>query len=157
MSIKSVRIRGYNGHGFGSSFIRRFTFGNYSHVSIVFDTNHGEEEYESIQGRGVIVHAPYTREEKDFVELLVPINEEQRILAHITAMEMLGSSYDWLGIWGFMVRKDRHSKDRWFCSEYVAYCLLKAGYALSRREPYRETPDSVMMSYRLIDPEVHNA
>jgi len=143
-----VWIRGYEGAGFGSGFIKRFTFGRYSHVSLVFDMGYAVEEIEAIQGAGVIRHPPYTHDEKVFDEMYVPLTQEQVIEAHMTAGSLVSARYDWAGIWGFMRRKKAHNPERWFCSELCAYVLLKAGYPLSRREPYRETPSSCMESLR---------
>lgn len=149
MKTISLSVRGYKGQGFGSGFIKRFTFGEYSHVSLVFRMHGREEEFESIQGKGVITHPPHSAEDKEFVELAVPMNEEQVVNAHITAMSLLGAKYDWAGVWGFVRRKKRHSPDKWFCSEYVGYVLFKSTYPVSRREPYRETPSTVMESYQI--------
>ena len=148
--IQSLKVRGYNGQGFGSGFIRRFTFGNFSHVSLVFEWNNGEcEEIEAIQGKGVIMHKPWSADEKDFIELDVPVTEAVAFEVFIEAHGKLGAKYDWKGIWGFVRKKNRHNPNKFFCSELVAYALYKAGYPLSRREPYRETPTSVMESLRL--------
>lgn len=152
MNIKRVIVRGYNGHGFGSGFIRRFTFGNYSHVSLVFEWKDGmREEIEAIQGDGVIKHAPWKEGEKDFDELVATLTLEQALDLFDVVSGLIGSSYDWKGIWGMFRRKNKHNPDKWFCSELVAYGLYKAGYPLSRREPYRETPTSVMESFRLVE------
>lgn len=144
-----VWVRGYNGQGFGSGFIRRFTFGSFSHVSLVFEICDTYEEIEAMQGKGVIYHTPYTHDEKDFVEYKAPLSEEQILCAHIDARSLVGSAYDWKGIWGFVRRKNKHNAYKWFCSEFVAYVLLKAGYPLSRKEPYRMTPSDVMESLRV--------
>ena len=147
MSKMRLLVRGYKGEGFGSGFIKRFTFGNYSHVSFVFDLNDMVEEIEAIQGKGVIRHKP--KEDAAFDELVVSLTEEQILDAHIWAVGLLDAKYDWKGIWGFMRRKNKHNIDKWFCSELVAYVLMKVGHPLSRREPYRETPTSVMESLEL--------
>jgi len=145
-------VRGYNGLGKGSDFIRWFTFGKFSHVSMVFELPTGvSEEIESIQGSGVIIHEPWTHDQKDFVEMQAPLTTEQAVDARILFRSFEDALYDWRGIYGFMIRKKRHSADKWFCSEVVAYVLLKAGYPLSRREAYRETPTSVMESLRLTE------
>ena len=140
-------IRGYKGAGFGAGFIKRFTFGDYSHISLVFHLGGQPEEIEAIQGKGVILHAPTTG--KAFDEFEVPVTEEQILEAHRIACSFLGAKYDWKGIWGFMIRRNRHSPDKWFCSELAAYVLWKVGYKLSRREPYRETPSTVAESLRI--------
>lgn len=144
---KKLFVRGYDGQGFGSGAIKWFTFGDISHVSLVFEfTDGSEEEFESIQGKGVCNHLPTTG--KRFQLFSVPLTVDQIETAYENTLVIHGK-YDWAGIWGFMVRKRRHSPSKWFCSEYVAYVLWKAGYALSRRDPYRETPSSVCESLRI--------
>lgn len=151
MNPVSVRVRKYSGTGFGSGFIKWFTFAGKegaSHVSLIFRFSHGIDlEYESIQGSGVISHAP---REGTFTEYDVPLSAEQVETAYLVASTTHGK-YDWKGIWGFIVKKKRHSEFKWFCSEYVAYALYKAGYPLSRRDPYRETPQTVVDSLRLLE------
>lgn len=153
--IMRMWIRGYKGAGFGSWFIKKFTFGEYSHVSMVFQIGHVYEEIEAIQGRGVIRHEPYAYDEKDFDELTVPLTEEQVLTAHMTACGMLEARYDWKGIWSFIVRRNKHNPEKWFCSELVAYCLYKASHPLSRRAPYQENPSTVCQSLRLLEHKVH--
>jgi len=142
-------VRGYRGVGKGSKFITWWTGGSISHVSLVFHMNSEPQELEAIQGQGVIAHPPHS--ELNFVELTVPLTQEQIIDAHILAMSFIGARYDWQGIWSFLLRRTKHSKDQFFCSELVSYVLLKVGYKLSRRLPYKETPASVCESLRLLD------
>ena len=144
-------IRGYSSAGFAGAFIRWFTFGQFSHVSFVFEyANHPPEEFESIQGKGVVHHPP--TEGKAYLAFHVPLTPDEIEMAHEQAMTIHGK-YDWKGIWGFVVKKKRHSEFKWFCSEYLAYILWKARYPISRREPYRETPSSVRESLRIVRSE----
>lgn len=149
MKPTTVFVRAYKGHGAGSKFIKWFTFGQYSHVSFEFEFADGTRlERESIQGAGVITHEPTSGKEFDL--FLVPLSSGQVETAWLIASSINGK-YDWGGIWGFVRRKNKHSDVKWFCSEFVAYVLYKAGYRLSRREPYRETPSTVAESLRLIN------
>jgi len=145
-------VRGYHGAGFGSGAIKWFTRSKYSHVSLVFHLHGDAEEIEAIQGSGVIRHRPFTDLEKTFDEYAVPISEDQIIEAHILAMSLLGARYDWAGVYAFLLRRSKHSLDKFFCSEFVTYILLKIAYPVSRRLPYKHSPDTVMESYRLIAP-----
>jgi hypothetical protein len=145
-------VRGYKGQGFGSGFIKWFTRSEYSHVSLVFHMHGEPQEIEAIQGRGVIAHAPHKACHKEFVEYAVPISNEQIVDVHISAMSLIGAKYDWRGVFSFILHRKKHSLDHFFCSEFDAYTLLKGRYPLSRREPYKETPDSIMQSFRLIAP-----
>jgi len=143
----SLVVRGYKKTGWGSWAIKWFTFGSYSHVSLVF--NMGKPiEIEAIQGKGVIEHHP---NDGDYDEYEVPITSEQVKAAYSVARGLVGAKYDWRGIRSFIRRKDRNNPDKWFCSELVAYVLSCVSYPLSRREPYRESPDDVMCSLRLIE------
>ena len=142
-------VRGYKGAGAGSSFIKWWTRSSYSHVSFVFDIRGEVKEVEAIQGKGVISHPPYTSEEKVFVELEVPVPEEQIIEASALADSLVGADYDWKFIVGFIGRRRIHSLDKWGCSELVSYVCLKASHPLNRREPYMNSPDDVMASYRI--------
>ena len=148
----NLYVRGYNGHGKGSGLIRWFTFGKFSHVSFVFEDASRREEIESIQGKGVVKHTPWKEGEKDFVEYVVPISEEQILEAWFIAGSYEDAEYDKAGIFGLLLRRNKHNIDKWFCSELVAYVLLKVGHPISRREPYRETPTSVCESFRILEP-----
>jgi len=140
-------IRGYTGAGFGAGLIKWFTFGDISHVSLVFEfADHAPEEFESIQGKGVCHHPP--TEDRAFLAFEVPLMHDQAGDVYFLAQQVKGR-YDWAGIWGFMQRRKTQNPDKWFCSEYVAYLLWKAKYPLSRRDPYRETPSNVCESLRI--------
>ncbi len=149
--IIALKIRGYSGQGFGSGFIKWFTFAGKegaAHVSLVFVFRGGEEEeFEAIQGAGVIRHPPTAG--KSFREFVVPVTEMQMLNAHILACSLVGCGYDWKGIWGFLRRKKAHDLLKWFCSELVSYILYKIGYPLSRRKPYQETPASICDTLRI--------
>ena len=146
----NVKVRAYTGQGFGSGFIQKFTRGQASHVSLVFDMGHTVHEIEAIQGKGVICHAPHSASSKTYFELAVPLSYEQVIDAHAMAIDLVGARYDWKGVFSFALHRKKHNKKKWFCSELVAYVLLKVGYDVSRREPYKETPASVVESLRLL-------
>ena len=146
----NVKVRAYTGQGFGSGFIQKFTRTTTSHVSLVFDMGHNVEEIEAMQGKGVIRHAPHTRATKAYFELAVPLSYEQVIDAHTLACSLVGARYDWKGVFSFALHRKKHSLNKFFCSELVSYTLLKVGYRLSRREPYKESPASVVESLRLL-------
>ena len=152
MKTMRVFVRGYHGEGFGSGLVKWFTRSKYSHVSLVFHLHGEKEEIESIQGKGVISHAPHDARSKSFVEYAVPVSSEQVIDMHITAMSLIGAKYDWQGVFSFLLHRTKHTLDKFFCSEFAAFVLLKGRYSASRRDPYKESPDSIMESYRLIAP-----
>ena len=145
-------VRCYTGQGSGSKLIQAWERSDISHVSLVFHMHGSAQEIESIQKKGVIQHAPHKACHKQFIEYAVPLTDEQIIDAHILAMSFIGAKYDYTGVVSFLLHRTKHSKDKWFCSEFVAYILLKVGYALSRRIPWLESPESISSSYRLIAP-----
>ena len=146
-------VRGYKKLGACSWLIRKFTFGTIAHTSLVFDLDDGKYiEIEALQGKGVISHLPRNPKEFDFIEYAIPVDDERVLECYVDSKATVGHKYDLKGIWGFVVRKDKHNPEKWFCSEHVAYRLLKIRYAISRRPPYKETPTSVCESYRLIAP-----
>ena len=146
-----VYVRGYRGTTFFSKAIRWITRGEYTHNSLVFINGRHCVELEAIEGKGVIKHYPNSPETHDFDEYTAPLDWEQSESAYLLPNELLGSGYDKLGIIGFLIHKKVHNPFKYFCSEYVAYILWKAGYPLSRREPYRDTPASVCESLRLLE------
>jgi uncharacterized protein YycO len=145
-----VEVRGYTGQGAGSKWIQRWTRSNTSHVSLVFHMGGSVQEVEAIQFKGVVVHEPHSARDKTFVEYDVPLSYEQVMEARELALSLVGAKYDWKAIWGFARHRKTHSLNKWFCSELVAYCLLKATYPLSRREPFLESPATVCESLRLL-------
>ncbi len=148
-----VNVRGYRGNTFFSKAIMWITRGNYSHVSLVFrDASSGVmTEIEAIEGFGVIEHLPNTKLTHDFDEFTTDLDLTKAYAAYEAAKELLGGKYDIAGVVGFLIHRKRHSLQKFFCSELVAYVLHKVGNPLSRREPYRETPASVCESFKLSD------
>ena len=146
----SVRVRGYTGQGAGSKWIQKWTRSDISHVSFIFQMGETIQEVEALQFKGVVAHKPHSAEKKVFVEYDVPLTYEQALDARELALSLVGAKYDWAGVWGFARHRKNHSLDKWFCSELVAFCLLKAGYPLSRRAPFLESPSSVCESLRLL-------
>ncbi len=146
----NVKVRGYEGAGWGSPIIRWFTRSPYTHVSLIFSTGGCEEEFESIQGKGVIRHLPHLFSKKKWVEWTLPLTYEQVLDAHEMAASLVGAKYDWQAIRAFVLHRRKHSLDKWICSEYVAYVLSKAGYPISRLQPFMESPATICASLRLV-------
>ena len=146
----SVKVRGYTGQGAGSKWIQKWTRSDVSHVSLIVQLGENIQEVEAIQWRGVIAHKPHSADDKTFVEYRVPLSYEQALEVRELALSYVGARYDWQGVWGFARHRKKHSLNKWFCSELVAFCLLKAGFPVSRREPFLESPASVCESLRLL-------
>jgi len=141
-----VYVCGYRGKGAGSKFIKWFTFGRFSHVSLVFDNGVGRpEEIEAIQGKGV--HRQYFDATADNYTLFrVPCNAAQGEEAHEFASNQVGKKYDWFGIWGFVRRAFRQDPTKWFCSELVFATLVKIGVLLLRKKASQVNPDMLCAS-----------
>ena len=149
-----VQLIGHNGKGRGSKIIMFFTRGRISHVSLRFlfaptilirwlkdkyDIDWTEDhEIESIQGKGVH-HQPFVPSDNQ-TWFDVDCDPEQARIIITTAIELLGCKYDWPGIFGFASRRNVHSKIKWFCSELVAWCLLKAGIRLLWMDCHKQSP-----------------
>ncbi len=132
-------VAGYLAAGFGGGLIKWFTFGPYSHVSLLFADGERIEEFESIQGQGVHARA-FTPRAKKRELFTFPQTEAQARCIHDEARRLLGCKYDWAGIWGFMRRRKRENPDKWFCSEYVAQCLAGGGVVAQNLPPWKQSP-----------------
>lgn len=138
--IKLV-IRGYHGVGWGAQLIKILPYRRICHVSLVFYFSDGSaKEYESIQGSGVVNHAPTTGQK---FEAYVPDLTPEQLQRALQEAQSITGKYDWRAIVGFLIKLMKPSSDRWICSEYVAYIMAKAGKRLSKREPFMETPTFV--------------
>lgn len=93
-----------------------WTSSNYSHVAIVI----GDTWYTSSPSKGVHVYKePECYSHKwDFVEV-----ELDTFDVTCRAEALLGAKYDFMGLFGFVLRPAEGVSNRWFCSEFVAHCL----------------------------------
>lgn len=146
-----VFVAGYKGAGLGGGLIKWFTFGGYSHVSLVFEIDNPEGntprmlEIDALQGKGV--SSRYDGAIKSKRDLfLVPCDLDVANDIYLTARHLCGCKYDWAGIWGFLHRKKRENPKKWFCSELVAHCLKENGIELLRLPPWKQSPVMVCAS-----------
>lgn len=123
----------------GGAAIKWFSFGLFSHVSLVFSHPDGAmEEIESIQGKGV--HTQPFVPDPNIILFDVPAAPDDARAIYNEATTLIGRKYDWAGIWGFMRRRKRENPNRWFCSELVAHCLLKGNIEIQRLPPWKQSP-----------------
>lgn len=138
-----VQVIAHNGVGRGSRIIVWATRGEYSHLSLRFILSEEEvqifkhffkgeltrdHEIEAIQFKGVH-HQPFVPSpNQTWFDFEQTQNQSKIIFGE--AIDKIGCGYDWLGIKSFLTRKDSENKLKWFCSELVAWCLLKAGIRL---------------------------
>lgn len=66
---------------------------------------------------------------------------------YVYAVVETGKGYDWSGLFGFIARKAfGKNNDRWFCSEYIAWVIERAGVRLVSKEGWRITPQDLVES-----------
>lgn len=111
-----------------SRLVRWRTSAKLSHVGMI----DGDSVIEAIGPIGVRLtpisefEARYTHTERRYL----PGNIEK-------AKAKLGAPFDTRGLWGIFFKKHLHEKDRWFCSELVAY----ASYAVNDEHAHHITPE----------------
>ena len=158
--LMKVQVVAYSGKGAGSGIIKRMTRGRFSHVSLRFSGISKEvrdlvrdrygvcltvvHEIESIQFKGVIHHTFELQDNQTVFSF--KHDQEQAFIILKTAIGLLGKKYDWRGIGAFATRRNKHHPDKFFCSELVAYCLLKAGIILLRWPPFKISPNFLTAS-----------
>jgi len=146
--MKRVYVKGYNGAGFGSGFIKRFTFSlnpPTSHVSNVYEIDGEFIEYQSVQGKGVYKRLFDNLNGRGKL-YFKDVSDENFELMLAAAESVLGAKYDWKGIWGFIRRRIKEVADKWFCSEYTAWQFHKGSNRLSRKKAFQHTPSDVVTS-----------
>lgn len=147
-----VYIRGHKPEkGIVGNFIAFYTFGQYKHISMVFEHNDGAlQGFQSNAGIGVHFFETETIGAPNADVMEVPITPEQAAKMHFLATGLNGAKYDYLGNYGFIRRAKRENPDRWFCSEVAAWLCEQINYPLLRMAPWRQHPVVLMASYRLI-------
>jgi hypothetical protein len=134
-----VYVAGYKGRGKVSRLIKWFSFGKYSHVSLVFDMPNSKPiEIDARIKVGVTRH--HLKLEGSFDLFHIPCTPEQAWEIYAHARDLIGSEYDKAGIWGFLRRSNAQNPLKWFCSELVSYCLYKAGIVLYRMPCWKQSP-----------------
>lgn len=107
----------------GSKIICLWTSSRWSHCGLVA----GDWVYESVAGEGV-VKTPLS-------EFKARYNQEWEICEHdcadvdlcfTRAKSLLGSRYDYSGVFGIVIRKNLNKLNFYHCSEMLSYCLGKA-------------------------------
>jgi len=94
---------------------------------------------------GVIRHAePKPASKKQVYVVYMP---QHKANAFYRAIEsQVGKPYDWLGIFGYALRKDWETHNAWFCSELVAWAFNQADFPLINAKKSRVTPRDLTLS-----------
>lgn len=119
-----VEIAFYKAKGtWFSKLIRLWTGSPYSHAELVMD---GMWYSSSIRDGGVRQKDIKAKNGHwDFITLEISPEKQKNIQEFFNATE--SAAYDWRGIFlSHVVPLSRHSKDKWFCSEWVAESLKKS-------------------------------
>lgn len=138
----------YRGTSFISRAIKWFTWGNFSHVSYIFDDDRVIEAWH----KGGVVerqsfhesHKPGTRVERYKVKDMTHVQEVEFI---DKLRKEVGKKYDFRGIVGFIRRADTHDFLKWFCSELIMQKLKDVGIdLLCRVKAYQVSPSELNQS-----------
>ena len=114
--------------------IRWWTHGPYSHVELIIIEKDGRYLVgSSLPGKGVFIEWK-TFDEKDWDIIDCPIGSP--LHAQLVFERFAGAKYDYLGIFGFILRRGQHYEHRWFCSEIIAG-------AIGFRNPWRFCPNAL--------------
>ncbi len=114
-----------------SPLIQFVTWSSWSHVIILTNDNTGieatlstgvhEDTYENIFERAKHLH---------IVEY--DVKDAEAIIA--AARSQIGKKYDFTALFGIIIRRDLSERDKWFCSELMAYAFDKGGSPLFRKD-----------------------
>lgn len=125
----------------GSMLIRWRDWSDYSHV----DTLLPDGSLLGARGDGIKIRDPYKISNK--LILCIEVTEQQEKDYYAVLFEQLGKPYDYAGISGFIINRDWQEDDKWFCSELIMYCLMKANIKILNIEHLnRITPNHMILS-----------
>ena len=143
--MEKVKVLLYRGTGFVSQIIRWRTWGDYAHVAMLVRG----KVYESIEGKGVVSAMQDYHLGKRLPTKVLQIELPSVVVDKIEewCKSKVGDKYDYTAIYGFIVRRDRQSNGKWFCSEYVTEAFKHAGVDLFLRTPsWKISPQLVSIS-----------
>lgn len=144
----SVKLRFITEAGFEASFIRWWTWGEWSHVDYILPS--GSLLGARLSGGVQIRPNNYCTPTREMIaEFKMPASAVQAW--HDALISQIGKPYDWLALVGMGVRRDWRNPDRWFCSELIQWASEKAGYPLLNVGPeiYRVSPRDLALAVRL--------
>lgn len=122
----TIMILFCNTSGVVAAGVRYMTRSKFCHVALEFNGK-------VIQANSIVgVHETTIDELKKEYSTIesYEINHDINEKAYAFAKTQLGKPYDYLAIIAFLVDRDWQSRDKWFCSELVAYALKQSGVEL---------------------------
>lgn len=141
-------ILAYKGKSFWpSKLIRWFSWSDYSHIAWQCESGEVLEAWPPKVRSTKSFNEGHTKGTPvDFYEV-VGLTPEQRLIIESFLRCQVGKSYDWQGVFQFVIRTGKDSKSKWFCSELVFKALLKANIKLLKGiSPYKVTPAMLVLS-----------
>ena len=138
----------YRGTSLISRIIRKFTWGEFSHVAYMFEDGRVIEAWHrgGVQERKSYHdgHTAGTRIERYQIEGMTVMQEELFVQA---LRHEIGCKYDLKGIVGFIRRRAINDMNKWFCSELIMQKLKDVGIEfLLRIKPYQTSPTELNVS-----------
>ena len=141
-----------NSNTLGSWLIRKVTWGKWSHVGILDESNGYVLEASWPDGvRLVKLDKFLAKHSATFTTSVILPNE---IAAFKWAYAQVGKPYDTFGILGVWARRNWRNADKWWCSEFVAGSAIAGGVQLIDVDMSRVTPEDLWKSPLLIKKEV---
>lgn len=139
-----MRLYFYRGKGFWAAMIRWFTRSKYAHVSVEIEGI----VYEAVPGKGVIKNYGLKSNEGVTPFLFKTGNYIDVYAVKTFCESQLGTPYDYWGVVCFILGiKPRRSKNRYFCSEFIADACHVGGQELQERvESFKLSPDNLSWS-----------
>ncbi len=139
------------GKPLSSYFIRLVTWSNWSHVAIV-DAKSIQEITDSTYIYDATFLNSGVRQRKiadvlseaskwAYVEIDVP--DELAVIN--AAKSQIGKKYDVTGVLGIALHRNWQESDKWFCSEFVEWCMVQGGLTRFIEEVRRLTPQHCWM------------
>ena len=125
----------------GSRLIRLGTWSKYSHCDVFTEDG---SIIGAVPFKGVIEYDPTER---------LTDRHEVRIVNNVDAVQVVsalrsqvGRAYDWSGVISIPIHRDWHSRDKWFCSELIAWAVERTGIQIIRKQSNRITPQDLLDS-----------
>lgn len=130
-----------------SKAIRFFTWGKYSHVSLIYKYNIYEAWWPDGVRKCTINELNHSQNTHiDVYKLNIDVTTDDKFKLIQFFDEQVGKDYDLPGIFGFLTRRKFEKNDRWFCSELITYgfnTILKK--KIINAESYKVSP--TILSY----------
>ena len=143
----------YKGTSFIDKVILFFSRGGYSHASVLFndDTTIEAKPLKKVHRCNSVMDGLTCNTKIDIFEVYTTKSQDRIIKDFLT--EQLGKSYDYLGIFGFILyttEEKRKRRSKWFCSELVTAAFKKAGVnLLDRVDVWKVSPTILSYSTKL--------